>query len=183
MSDLRGIVTRSDGGVTTINPSDICLEILRHGGGISNAFQWRMGMRDFLSQRYPASTLVKWWWADAVPMDVALDWEVEKFVRDVKWRPDRPDREALARRWIMALHTGGLQKREAVALILEKDAPPYSVAHDIVHAWELPQDRTYRDAWRRSSNGGPVWVDENAAVTIDESRMWERYETHGARTA
>jgi hypothetical protein len=44
---------------------------------------------------------------------------------------------------------------------------------------EIPQDRTYRNAWRMSRNGGPIRIDSEKALAIDEQRMWLRYE--GAR--
>ena len=37
-------------------------------------------------------------------------------------------------------------------------------------------DRTYRDAWRRSHNGGPIVIDERKAMAIDEARAWAAYE-------
>jgi hypothetical protein len=46
---------------------------------------------------------------------------------------------------------------------------------ELIDPSELPE-RYYREAWRRSSNGGPVWVDDNAAQAVDERMMWGRYE-------
>jgi hypothetical protein len=40
----------------------------------------------------------------------------------------------------------------------------------------VPTDRTYRDAWRRSHNGGPIRLDENKVTEIDEARAWAAYE-------
>ena len=181
MTDLVGLCTQKNGAVAVIVPAPECVDVLRDGGGISTAFQWRTGFRDWLKGSHDLKTLMAWWCRNEVPLDLALAWEAAKFVRDVRWRPDRKDREDLARRWVGALHLGGLTEREAVALILEKDAPAYSTAHEIVKRSELPQDRTYRDAWRRSHNGGPIWIDERTAQALDEARMWEAY--HGARPA
>jgi hypothetical protein len=71
---------------------------------------------------------------------------------------------------------GGLQERDAVALIGEVTAPPYATALEVVDASEIPSDRTHRNAWRRSKNGGPIWIDETHAQQIDEARMWSSYE-------
>lgn len=104
--------------------------------------------------------------------------EASKFIAEAGWRPDRTpaERADIAMRWIGALAFGGLDEREAVGLIGEVAAPPYATALEIVGADELPADRTHRDAWRRSTNGGPVWIDEEAAQALDEARAWAAYE-------
>lgn len=177
MTRLRGVCTRADGGVTIIIPADQCIKELATGGGIVPGFQWREAMTQWVKGFASARDITRWWRSDEVPMTVAVEWEVHKLLREQSWRPDRSDREYLARRWVMCRHVGGLSERDAVALILEKDAPAWSTAHEIVDMDELPKDRTFRNAWRRSSNGGPIWIDDAKAEQI----MWERYD--GARTA
>ena len=46
---------------------------------------------------------------------------------------------------------------------------------------DVPTDRRHRDAWRRSHNGGPIWLDQRKVVKIDERRMWRKYEVTAAR--
>ena len=181
MTRLRGLCTNRNGSVSIIIPAPQCIDTLRDGGGISTAFMSRTGFRDWLKGSHNWKTIMGWWWRDEVPLDLAIAWEAEKFVRDTSWRPDRKDREALAQRWINALHLGGLSEREAVALIIEKDAPAWSTAHEIVNVSDLPQDRTYRDAWRRSHNGGPIYIDGGKKIEIEEAKAWEGY--HGTKTA
>jgi hypothetical protein len=41
--------------------------------------------------------------------------------------------------------------------------------------------RTYRNAWRRSHNGGPILLDERKVMEIDEARMWSAYEASARR--
>lgn len=101
--------------------------------------------------------------------------EIEKLVRDPMWRPDRPDREDLAAEWIDGLIQGGYAEREAVTLIAEFSKPAFATALELVDVDEIPTDRRHRDAWRRSSNGGPIWIDDDRAREIDEARMWESY--------
>ncbi len=84
---------------------------------------------------------------------------------------------AAAYKFCRAMVTGGLSRREAIELIGEYSVGHLGVALEIVDISEIPTDRTYRDAWRRSSNGGPIWVCEKAAQEIDEARMWRLYET------
>lgn len=180
MTTLRGLCTMPDGSVRVVCPAHQAVMALHDGGNIINAFRWRYGFRSWLTRQHPVSEIMRWWWADEIPMELAKAWEVEKFLREKRWRPDRSDREELARRFIDALDKGGLDEREAVSLIIDKDAPAWSTAHEIVDVADLPPG-TYRNAWRRSKNGGPIWIDEAKAQEIDEACMWESY--YGARTA
>lgn len=172
---LRGLCTCQDGSVAIVIPAQQCVNVLMRGGWLGTYVgEEREGLTDWLRQRFPQPVVSAFLAARTMPVEVALNWEAQKFIRDETWRPDRKDRAALATRWVRALWEGGLSEREAVALIVEKDAPAWSSA-EIVDVDEIPKDRTYRDAWRRSSNGGPIWIDEDKAEAI----MWERY--NGAR--
>lgn len=177
----RIIQTRQDGGVSIICPSARCVEVLQEGGGLGHAIPvgmaGRRGLRRFLSEtlRISETELKRMHRAGCVPSEHIRAWEIEKLFRCSAWRPDRPDRRALATKWVDRLIWGGCTYEEALELIRDKDAEPFSVAHEIVHVRDLPQDRTHRDAWRRSSNGGPIWIDEKRAHQIDEAQMWSRY--------
>jgi hypothetical protein len=81
-----------------------------------------------------------------------------------------------ARRLCQALAFGGAPTSYAWEIIRDSDCGHLGVAHDLVGLEALPKDRTYRNAWRRSRNGGPVWIDEYEAQKIDEARMWAAYE-------
>jgi hypothetical protein len=99
-----------------------------------------------------------------------------KLTRDPQWRPDRTDRNEFAFKWIAGLIRGGYSEQDAVALIGEYSKPPFATALEIVDIDDIPTDRTYRNAWRRSSNGGPIWIDEDLAQRIDEERAWRAYD-------
>ncbi len=71
--------------------------------------------------------------------------------------------------------TGGCSRREAIEIIAARDCGHKGTALEIVDIDEIPTDRTYRNAWRRSQNGGPIWIDEDHAQRIDETRMWEAF--------
>lgn len=80
-----------------------------------------------------------------------------------------------AYRYARVMMTGGVSRREAIEIIAERDCGHLGTAIEIVDVDEIPTDRTYRDAWRRSSNGGPIYVDEDKVQAIDEVRMWEKF--------
>lgn len=80
-----------------------------------------------------------------------------------------------AARLCRALAFGGCVDHEALAIIRDADAARFGTAHELVDLDDIPQDRTYRDAWRRSHNGGPIYLDQRKVVEIDEMRMWREY--------
>lgn len=77
--------------------------------------------------------------------------------------------------WVYAqtMLKGGVTRREAVEIIAARDSR--GAAIEIVDVSEIPDDRTYRDAWRRSANGGPIWIDDAIKDRIEEERMWRAY--------
>lgn len=83
---------------------------------------------------------------------------------------------AAAEQFARALHFGGFTRREAIEVIAQRDCGHLGSAIEIVDVSEIPTDRTYRNAWRRSANGGPIMIDEDKAQAIDERRMWSAYE-------
>jgi hypothetical protein len=157
--------------VAVIHPSPRCVLALMEGGNVGQDTRWRRGLRKYLNAiglRFSFPLMPLW---------LAKEWEVHKHVRDPLWRSDlKPEaREILARRWVDAMADGGLTETEAITLIGERDRPHGSTSMELIDPSELPE-RYYREAWRRSSNGGPVWVDDNAAQAVDERMMWGRYE-------
>lgn len=89
------------------------------------------------------------------------DWEVDKFVRG-------GTRESIARRWIRSLIAGGLTDAEAYEVMADKDVPQDCSGVDVIDT--LPP-RWFRDAWRRSLNGGPIEVDMPAARMIHAKNL------------
>jgi len=80
------------------------------------------------------------------------------------------------RRFVMAMQFGGVTEAEALAIIRDRDCAHLGTACELWDFADVPIDRTYRNAWRRSSNGGPIWIDERKATEIDELRAWQTYE-------
>ena len=64
-----------------------------------------------------------------------------------------------ARRFALAMLFGGLSEQEAFDLVRDHDCAPLGHSFEVMDAKELP-DRQHRNHWRRSANGGPIWVDE-----------------------
>lgn len=78
-----------------------------------------------------------------------------------------------AYRYARTMMTGGVSRREAIEIIAARDCRGSAI--EIVDVAEIPDDRTYRDAWRRSQNGGPIWIDDVEKERIQEERMWRDY--------
>lgn len=87
-----------------------------------------------------------------------------------------------ARRFAYALQFGGCSEAEALAVIRDRDCGHRGTGFELWDRADVPSDRTYRDAWRRSHNGGPILIDERKALEIDEAKAWQAYEAmkHGA---
>lgn len=165
------LVTLPGGGVAVVHPSPRCVLALMEGGAIGQDVRWRRGLRKYLNAiglRFQFPTMPLW---------LAKEWERHKLLRDKAWRPDllARAREELATRWVEALAHGGLTETEAVTLIGERDRPAGSLAMELADPADLPE-RYYRAAWRRSTNGGPVWLDDEIVQAIDERMMWGVYE-------
>lgn len=76
-------------------------------------------------------------------------------------------------RYAQTMMKGGVTRREAIEIIAARDCR--GLAIEIVDVSEIPDDRTYRDAWRRSVNGGPIWIDDAIRDRLEEERMWRAY--------
>lgn len=77
---------------------------------------------------------------------------------------------ALAERYCKAMASGGLTEAEALALTRdrENEVRP-GTAHELINPKDLP-DRWFRNAWRRSHNGGPIGLDLEACRV----QQWDR---------
>jgi|SRR5262245_14599531 len=84
--------------------------------------------------------------------------------------------EWFAKRFICAMHFGGVTTAEAYAIMRDRFCAHLGSAHELWDVSDIPTDRTYRNAWRRSHNGGPITIDEQKALEIEEARAWAEYE-------
>jgi len=79
--------------------------------------------------------------------------------------------EWLAHRYVKALAFGGCTDAEAFEIIRDRDCAPHGTGFELWDFDDIPQDRWFRNAWRRSHNGGPIQVDMTEARKIQVSRI------------
>jgi len=75
-----------------------------------------------------------------------------------------------ARRFAHAVAFGGCTEAEVWEIIRDRDCARHGVLHELIDVSDLP-DRWFRDAWRRSSNGGPPSVDLEKAKPIQWRKL------------
>jgi hypothetical protein len=89
-------------------------------------------------------------------------------------------RECDAVRWIKHLFSGGLTTAEAYELIRDRDTKQEWTGKELWDKGELP-DRWFRDAWKRSANGGPIYVSLDRAKPIQFKRIRSAIEAENKR--
>lgn len=163
---------RADGGVRILYPAPECVQLLMSGGGLDCSVRGRVGLYEFLRTDcgYSASALVTAYAEDHIDEDVAARWERHKFLTDPMWQPPG-DREAILTEWINGLRYGGLSYDDAIRLIARKDHPSDGIAMEIVRREAINSDRWFRNAWRRSANGGPIYIDMDRARVAQKERI------------
>jgi hypothetical protein len=92
-------------------------------------------------------------------MDVQIDRQISSGIhRDV------------ARRFARAIQFGGCTTAEALEILRDRDCRD-GTAHEVWDVSDIPTDRWFRDAWRRSHNGGPISIDLEKARPIQWRRL------------
>lgn len=76
-----------------------------------------------------------------------------------------------AQRYVLSLLNGGRTSSEVLELIRDRDCKPHGTGFELLDTSELYRDRWFRDAWRRSPNGGPIEIDINLARRIQWSKL------------
>lgn len=92
-----------------------------------------------------------------------VDTQIERQIAD----GIAPDHAA---RYARALAFGGCTEAEAWEIIRDRDCARHGTLHELIDVADLP-DRWFRDAWRRSSNGGPPSVDLEKARPVHWRRI------------
>ncbi|HEY1244365.1 MAG TPA: hypothetical protein VH913_25655 [Hyphomicrobiaceae bacterium] len=84
--------------------------------------------------------------------------------------------EWAAARFVRAMQFGGCSTAEAYGITRDRFCAHLGTGGELWDVADVPTDRTYRDAWRRSPNGGPILLDERKVREIQELRTWRAYE-------
>lgn len=79
------------------------------------------------------------------------------------------------RRFILAMQFGGCNTPEALAIIRDRDCAHRGTGIELWDCDDLP-DRWFRNAWRRSHNGGPLRLDMRTARGVQYKRIVRAYE-------
>jgi hypothetical protein len=145
LADKRILLTTDNGGVEIIAPFQECLDILTREVGSEGQFD---DEREIIA-----------YFMHCGPYEVMKRCDVERS----GWRLDLSveAREDLAWRWVWANQQGGMSEDDAVWLVAEC-SQRWGHAPELIRYSDLPS-REARNAWRRSLNGGPIWVEEEAA--------------------
>lgn len=164
MTRLRAIYTRVDKGVSVIIPFQYGMDALMYGGALPLSVWYRAEFRKWAHQKLKVKPETwREWVRDGAPKHIMQLWEMTKRVMNRDWRSDLGGdrRIELAARYAEAIADGGLSEREAMEMIAEVCRTPDAKNLEIVDVSEIPTDRTHRNRWRRSSNGGPIWADSD----------------------
>jgi hypothetical protein len=84
--------------------------------------------------------------------------------------------EWAAAQFVRAMQFGGLTTAEAYGVIRDRFCAHLGTGHELWDISDIPIDRTYRNAWRRSHNGGPIMLDEEKIREMQEAKMWRAYQ-------
>lgn len=125
----------------------------------------------------PSATAIAWlgngglW--DHHPRGFA-DIQVERMTA----RGVRPD---AARRYARAVTLGGCTTAEALEIIRDRDCAHLGTAIELWDVDDIQRDRWFRDAWRRSHNGGPISIDLKLARPIQFRHIRMALDTENRR--
>lgn len=164
----RIVYTRPDGGVSVCAPSLTAMSYMTGGGGRWDPPEGKMWYR---------------WNNKSYLIDVPYRLRLYKFTTPT-WFLDAQINEqakygvgeAAARSFVHAMQFGGLTTAEAYGVMRDRFCAHLGTGCELWDTIDVPIDRTYRDAWRRSANGGPIRLDENKVREIQEFQAWLAYE-------
>lgn len=105
--------------------------------------------------------------ANTLGVQGSMHREIEKQIRNGR-------NERVTRKFINALAFGGCTDAEFFEIIRDRDCAVWGTGCELWHVGEIPKDRWFRNAWRRSANGGPIAVDLEKAKLIQISRIEKR---------
>jgi hypothetical protein len=102
--------------------------------------------------------------------------QIERMIADGR------DQDA-ARRFANAVMFGGCTTAEAYEIIRDRDCAHVGRAIELWDVADIPHDRWFRDAWRRSHNGGPICIDLALARPIHFRKALDAVDAENKRRA
>jgi hypothetical protein len=129
----------------------------------------------------PSLTALRFMTGGGGRWDDIIRWDREFLDRQIAKQAEHGVGEWAARRFVMAMQFGGCSTPEAYGIMRDRYCVHLGTGHELWDTADVPQDRTYRDAWRRSHNGGPILLDERKVRALQEARMWRAYEARQGR--
>jgi hypothetical protein len=91
--------------------------------------------------------------------------------RQIASMVNRGINERTAYRYARAVMFGGCTTAEALEILRDRDCAPRGTGIELWDANDVPTDRWFRDAWRRSHNGGPISIDLEKARPVQWKRL------------
>jgi hypothetical protein len=113
--------------------------------------------------------------------DDIIRWDREFLARQIAEQAKHGVGEWAAARFVRAMQFGGCSTPEAYGIMRDRFCAHLGSGHELWDTADVPRDRTYRDAWRRSHNGGPILLDDRKVRELQEARMWRAYEARQRR--
>lgn len=79
--------------------------------------------------------------------------------------------ERIARTFVHAMQFGGHTHAEAYGIMRDRFCTHLGTGCELWNKEDLQLDRWFRDAWKRSQNGGPIYIDMRIARKIQLSHL------------
>jgi hypothetical protein len=115
-----------------------------------------------VSITHPAAECMAWMSSGGLWADRPRGYVDEQIERQITWG----HLPHAAWRFAHAIAFGGCTDAEALDIIRDRDCGHLGTAFELLDVSDIPTDRWFRDAWRRSHNGGPIYVDMRKARKI-----------------
>lgn len=109
--------------------------------------------------------------------------QIENWDGQIAEMTGRGVREDVAVRWLRGLCFGGCTDAEAYELMRDRDTKPEWTGKELWDWSDVPSDRWYRNAWKRSPNGGPIYVDLARARPVQFEYVCDAVECENRRRA
>lgn len=74
------------------------------------------------------------------------------------------------RRHLRAMRFGGCTTAEAFSIIRDRDCAYRGTGIELWDVADVPRDRWFRNAWRRSKDGGGIWTDIDIARLVQQRK-------------